>query len=300
MAKDAATVIVLRASQGGFEVLLARRHHKSAFMADAYVFPGGKLDPADTHAALAAHLPPNALTHAAERMDATPGCHFDASTALGLHVAALRELYEEVGVLLALDRAGSPVALADPAVVARFAEHRSGLHAGRHSFAELLACEGLVLAIDKLVYWAHWITPSMEPRRYDTRFFITVLPPGQVASSDQRETTDMVWLSPEDALSAYRARKILLGPPTLRNLEDLAGLASIEAVMEAAHSRRIAAVLPKVASISGRVAILLPWDPLYAKTDGDGFYDPDNYPHPMAAGPSRLVLEGEHWVSQVG
>jgi 8-oxo-dGTP pyrophosphatase MutT (NUDIX family) len=297
--RDAATVLLLRdRAGGGIEVLLVRRHSKSSFMAGAYVFPGGKLDPADEPDRIARFAAEGAVDRCRALLSPTPGRELTRETSFALFVAALRELFEEVGVLLAKQSDGSPPALDDPEIGVRFARHREDVHAGRRELARVLEAEGLVLDFDGLAPWAHWITPSAEPRRFDTRFFLAALPKGQTAKFDERETTDQIWRSPEDAIRGHVEGEIYLPPPTYANLEDLFGVASVEDAMARARGRKIAPVLPKVAGVGEAIAILFPWDPLYADAEGESLAMSE--PHPMATPISRIVLRGERWVAERG
>lgn len=258
-------------------------------MAGAYVFPGGKLDPSDADADMLARLVPGAAEACAGRLTATPGTELEPNTAVGLHVAGCRETFEEAGVLLARNADGGWVDLADPARAARLAEARRALNAGEAKFAEILRSEDLFVDIEGLHYWAHWVTPSAEPRRFDTRFFIACLPPGQEAVSDGREAIDLVWHRPEVALEAHDQGSMFLPPPTLRSLSELAGFESIDAICEASQGRPIGAIMPKLLAEDGQLTIVLPWDPEYDKIEGEALPGPapqDPCPHL----PSRIGL----------
>lgn len=295
--RDASTTILLRESAGGFEVFLVRRHGNSAFMGGAYVFPGGKLDEKDCDDALTPFLPEGATQRCTERLEPTPGQTLTPSVARGLYVAAARELFEEAGVLVARHRSGDFVDFAG-AQAERFEGYRAQAHQGELDFPAMLATEDLLLDLDTLTYWAHWVTPSLEPRRFDARFFLVRLPPGQTPLIDERETTDSVWHTPAEALAAYARGEVFLTPPTLRNLEDMAQHDSLDALFEYAFARKVGAILPRVGPVGENMGIILPWDPLYAEAQGEAL--PMDGAHPMASGPSRIVLEGERWVSRNG
>ena len=139
----------------------------------------------------------------------------------GLRVAAIRECFEESGVLLMYDAAGQILDFGDPAIEKRYQDYREQLNHGRLSISELARREGLKLAADRIHYWAHWITPEGQSRRYDTRFFLAVAPGRQAALHDGWELTDSSWISPQEALEKARRREWLVIFPTLRNLELL-------------------------------------------------------------------------------
>lgn len=273
--RDAATVVLLRPQAGAAEVFLVKRHGKSAFMGGAYVFPGGKLDDADRE--VAALVGEEVANRCQAALDPTPGCTLSRDGAVGLFAAAARELFEEAGVLL-VDGVTD---------VAPYAGWRSKLQEGETTFAELLRSEGLTPSLDRLAYWSHWITPSLEKRRYDTRFFLVCLPEGQTPIHDRKETTEEVWLTASDALAAQARGEVFLPPPTQRTLEEI-GEGDAEGLIRRAHGRTVAAILPKIAFIDERITILLPWDPEYAATEGDALDVPD--PHPQAAAPSRMTV----------
>jgi 8-oxo-dGTP pyrophosphatase MutT (NUDIX family) len=290
--RDAATVLLLRAG-APFEVFLVKRSHGSRFMGGMHVFPGGKLDPSDTDDRHRARLGP---APTAARLEPTPGRSLEEADRLGLLVACCRELFEEAGVLFAHPRGGTGPLRLDPPTRARLVEHRAALRAGHRTLAEVLEAEELELSLDGLEYLAHWITPSREARRYDTRFFLARKPEDQDALIDREELIAQTWRTPRAALDAYRAGEIDLAPPTLRILEDLAEQPSLEAAFDAARRRTVAPILPKLALHRERLAIVLPWDAAYPEAEGASL-ELDG-PHPDADRPSRVVLDGERWLSE--
>lgn len=234
-------------------------------MAGALVFPGGKVDPADRDGRLVpASFRPG-------RLRATPGRELSAEDEAAFLVAACRETFEEAGILLARGRTTGLPATAP--------SQRTG------GLLDILEREDLELTLDRLVYWAHWITPAMEPRRFDTRFFVAQVPEGQSAAADEREVTESVWMTPVDALAAHARAELFLPPPTQRTLEELSCHDGFEAVRAAAEHRAIPAILPKLTAVDGELCILLPWDPLYAETEGDGLPAA-----PAGSGPSRIFI----------
>ncbi len=241
--KDASTVLVLRASDALFRVFMVRRHEKSGFMGGAYVFPGGKLDDADRA------LDPSTRTGLdADGARAALGEPDIADRALGLYVAAVRETFEEAGVLLA-----------DVADTAALAGARARLLGGE-PFETLVRALGARLRLDRLVPWTRWITPAVEPRRYDTRFFLTVAPDDQEPAHDERETTEAAWLAPDEALDRERRGEISLPPPTMRSLEMLAAFDSIDAALADARSRPPPVIEPVFLDDDGTWSLLLPGD----------------------------------------
>ncbi|MBX3275774.1 MAG: NUDIX hydrolase [Sandaracinaceae bacterium] len=241
--RDSATVLLLRDEpRGGVAVFMVKRHHKSGFMAGAYVFPGGTVDPTDLGWTRVRGRSPEAAA-------ALLG-EDDAARALALHVAAIRETFEEAGVLLAEASAHADLAAA-----------RARLHAGE-DFAKIAAELELVLALDQLAPWSRWVTPLVEPRRYDARFFVARAPREQTAAHDRIEVTEGEWLTPEAALARFEAGSISLPPPTLRTIEQLAALASVDAAFEAAAARPAPApVMPHFVQLGDQPTLTLPGDP---------------------------------------
>lgn len=255
--RDAATVILLREAEGAPEVLLLRRHARSGFAARAWVFPGGVADPADRR-------PPAAVGGGVdvERLSALLGRPPDV--ALGLAVAAVRETFEEAGILLAAGPGGAPPDLSDPELV-RMRRALGERAPGRADFNAWLAEARLVLDLGALVPFSRWRTPAAEPRRYDTIFFLARAPEGQVAEHDTVETTGLRWTSAADALAAAERGELALIYPTLRTLEALAVFDDLDTLLAAAPTTRLRPLQPHaVTDADGRVvAILHPDDPAY-------------------------------------
>ena len=261
-------------------VFFVRRHSKNEFMPNAYVFPGGKLDPEDSDPSCSALCQGRSAEEAGALFgDVSP------EVALALHVAAVRETFEEVGVLLGHHTDGSPLNLEDAATHARFEEHREALHSGMKTLPEICGEEDLCLQLGELHYWDHWVTPEIERRRFAARFFLTVIPEGQEPIHDERETTDSVWLSPREALARYEAGALSLAPPTYRVLIDLDEIGDIDAILAEARRRRcIPPILPVAHFVDGELALLLPGDAQYPGEDaGD-------------SGVHRAVLEDGRWI----
>ena len=260
--RDAATVMLLRpaGAGAGVEVLMLRRVAAMKFAPGAYVFPGGSVDPADYDAPVGWHGPDPAEFGA--RLGAS------AEMARALVCAAVRETFEEAGVLLAGGPDGGPLANpADPSGQSWEAD-RAALVAGEVTLAELLSRRGLVLRADLLVPWARWITPEGEPRRFDARFFAAALPAGQVATGHAAESDRIEWLPPAAAIAAARAGEMSLLPPTATTLHDFAvagaagagaDVAGEDAVMRILGRRRvIEPVVPRLVLEGGQAWLYVP------------------------------------------
>jgi 8-oxo-dGTP pyrophosphatase MutT (NUDIX family) len=254
----AATVILLRDSAVGPEVLMLARHAKSAFLPDAYVFPGGRVEEEDH--ALAERVAGLTRSEASARLGTVA-----ADQALGFFVAGVRETYEESGILLARRR-GSPELL-DADSAGALARHRLAVQNGDASFRDLVLDEDLVLAAELLSVHAHWITPEDSPRRFDTIFFATETPHGQSALHDGVELTDHVWLRPEQGLADFRAGRRQMIIPTWANLETLSGFPSAAATLAASRLRPIVPILPILIEREGQRRVVIPKDVGYPTTE---------------------------------
>jgi 8-oxo-dGTP pyrophosphatase MutT (NUDIX family) len=272
------------------EVLMMRRQDALRFMGGMWVFPGGRVDPPDCGPAAAALVPDvpgedDAVLHAPDGAPLAP------DLALGLRVAACRETWEEAGVLLVRRRNGQPPAPQELAALAAERDHTTQAPGG---FAEMVASAGLVLDVDRLVHWSHWITPSHESRRFDTHFFAVAMPEGQVASLDKRESTELAWLAPGEVCAAASSGAMLIAPPTQLTLEDLheahARHGGVAAMLAAERGRPTPAVMPRVAIDGATTHVLMPWNPEYAQAQGEGYISPAGYPPHLTRRPSRLVF----------
>ena len=265
--RDAATVMLLRpagtgaGTGAGVEVLMLRRVAAMKFAPGAYVFPGGSVDPADYDAPVGWHGPDPAEFGA--RLGASP------EMARALVCAAVRETFEEAGVLLAGAPDGGPVAdPSDPSGPSWEAD-RAALVAGTLTLAELLSRRGLVVRADLLVPWARWITPEGEPRRFDARFFAAALPAGQRATGHAAESDHIAWLRPGDAIESARAGQISMLPPTATTLHDFAVAGAVDGG-------------DAVAGILGRRPVIEPVVPRLVLEDGQAWlYVPDEVGYPL-------------------
>jgi len=265
--RDAATVMVLRSSGVGVEVLMLRRVAAMKFAPGAYVFPGGSVDPADSDPAVGWHGPDAAAFGA--RLGAS------AEMARALVSAAVRETFEESGVLLAGPPGGGPPSV--PSGPSWDAD-REALAAGAVTLAGLLARRGLVLRADLLVPWARWITPEGEPRRFDARFFAAALPAGQVPTGHAAESDHIAWLRPADAIAAARAGEISLFPPTAATLNDFAMADTVVADTVVADT----VVADTVAGILAAPPLIEPVLPRLVREDGQAWlYVPDEVGYPL-------------------
>jgi 8-oxo-dGTP pyrophosphatase MutT (NUDIX family) len=290
----AATVLLLReAAIGELEVLMTKRAAGLTFMGGLWVFPGGRMEPADRAPELAASAAGARLEAARRRMLDPGGSPIGSELALGLHVAACRETFEESGLLLARPR--STAASLGEAQLGRLAAHREACDDAA-AFANLLVVEDLQLDLDRLVYWSHWITPSFERRRFDTRFFAVRVPPGQEASVDRCESTQHAWLGEQAVRAGIGSGEMKVAPPTLATLEDLwrshALHGDIDTMLEAELEREVPPILPKmIAQDPAAVEVVLPWDPQYAALPGEACVVWERYPPYLAALPSRRTLK---------
>jgi 8-oxo-dGTP pyrophosphatase MutT (NUDIX family) len=242
--RHAATVVLLRDAAEGPEVYLLRRAGTMAFAAGMHVFPGGSVDPRDGETATAWAGPP------ADKWAGWLGC--DEPLARALVCAAVRETFEESGVLLAGPDAGSVVAdtTGDDLEGARLA-----LLDRSASMAEVLSTRGLVLRSDLLRPWAHWITPEFEPKRFDTRFFVAAVPPGQRPRDVSGEADDTVWLPVAAAVAQHEAGALAMLPPTIRSLRELSAYPSVADAL--AVAREVTPVLPRLVEDGERLRLLV-------------------------------------------
>lgn len=249
--RHASTVVVLRDAAGhGVEAYLLRRLRSMSFAAGMYVFPGGSVDPRDADVAVPWAGPPAAAWATALTAD--------EPLARALVCAAVRETFEESGVLLAGPDAATIATLDDS-----WAAARAALLDRSVSLTELLTQRGLTLRADLLRPWAHWVTPEVEPKRFDTRFFVAALPAGQQPLHFAGESDRGEWSRPSDALSRQASGEIGMLPPTAFTLAELAEFGSVADVLAAAGHREIRRMLPKILLNGDDVRFLLPGEPGY-------------------------------------
>lgn len=223
----AATILMLRDASDGIEVFMVERHREIDFASGALVFPGGAVDAGDRAPAL------RELVDGAEHLD---------DEMLALAIAAIREAFEECGILLAREQDASD--LVSGSRLARLDAYRDRLHSGELTLVRFLREEKLRLAADRLTRFAHWITPERMPKRYDTHFYVAHAPEDHLAVHDGHESVDSVWITPRAALEAAATGRRTVIFPTLRNLELLALYPDAEAAIAASRTRRIVPVTP--------------------------------------------------------
>ncbi|HEY3511242.1 MULTISPECIES: NUDIX hydrolase [Kribbella] len=232
---DAASAAGLERSASGVEVYLLRRQRTMAFAAGMTVFPGGRVDPTDSTVADSWSGP------APEWFGERLGC--SAETAAAYVAAAVRETFEESGVLLA---GPSPDAVVGDTTGDDWERDRVALESRELGFSEFLHRRGLLLRADLLAPWTHWITPEFEPKRYDTAFFVAALPAGQVTRDVTSESDQVTWIRPADAVTAVDAGEMLMLPPTYICCHDLTRYGDVPAILAAAGDREIRAIMPTV------------------------------------------------------
>jgi 8-oxo-dGTP pyrophosphatase MutT (NUDIX family) len=253
--RDASTILLLRDSKAleEIEVFMMVRHYEIDFNSGALVFPGGSVDKNDKEIIARPELYTDG-----ERLD---------TAALSFRIAAIRETFEESGILLARPRGSQ--ALVDARHASEIeAAHRADLNEGKITFLDVLTDNDLVLALDELVPYAHWITPEGVPKRFDTWFFLAAAPPDQLGAHDGRESTDSIWVSPREALEGGENGRFKLPFPTTRNLIKLGKQGNVSAALADSRGRDIITVMPVVTRLNGGRQLRIPKEAGY---DGEVF-----------------------------
>jgi 8-oxo-dGTP pyrophosphatase MutT (NUDIX family) len=292
--KKAATVILLRNKEPkGFEVFLLKRHEKSSFMGGNFVYPGGRVDQDDGSSEICS-LSKGFIFEEAQKI---LGGTFSQEESFAHWIAAIRELFEEAGVLLAYDQKGNLFQIKNRADKEKFLHYRESLQKGELTICEMAQKEKLLFALDLLHYCAHWITPEARSERFDTRFFLARYPLGQEASHDQKETTAGIWITPQKALEENMKGEAILSPPTLKTLEDLSRFKTIDEVFTSLKNMKIRPILPIFTKITSGPIIIFPWDPEYEIYQKGEISVPLDHGRPAQPGDNttRLILKEGIW-----
>ncbi len=241
----AATILMLRDGPTGLETFMVVRHHQIDFASGALVFPGGKVDDGDFKV-----------------RDYCDGVGDADDTMTAMMAGAIREAFEECGILLARE-AGSE-ALVSGAKLETLEHYRDPLNKGEVALIDFLEEERLRLACDKLQHFAHWITPKMMPKRFDTHFYLAAAPADHLAVHDGHESVDSLWISPRDALKGNADGTYTIIFPTRVNVEMLGESGSVAEAMQAANHRDIVSVLPWTEQRDDGNYVCIPEDAGYA------------------------------------
>jgi 8-oxo-dGTP pyrophosphatase MutT (NUDIX family) len=291
--RKATTVVLLREKTSkGFEVFLVRRHDDSAFMGGNYVYPGGRVDPADQSPGVLSFSRGLSPEKASEILGNSP-----PDESIGYWIAGIRELFEEAGILLAYDSGGKILSWMNRIGQEKLLRYRESLHRKDLSLSHLAQQEKFFLALDQLHYYAHWITPEARSIRFDTRFFVALHPSGQEASHDQRETTHGLWITPRRALEGNSEKKLILSPPTLITLEDLSRYNSVADLMKSLHEKKTSPILPILIKGPPQTFIVFPWDPDYAAFERKEIHGVIDHGNPSEPGDNttRVILQEGCW-----
>jgi 8-oxo-dGTP pyrophosphatase MutT (NUDIX family) len=247
-ARPASTILLLRDSagpdgKGEIEVFMMVRHYEIDFNSGALVFPGGSVDAGDHDIAGKPEL-----YAGGEGLDAE---------ALGFRIAAIRETFEESGILLAKPRGSNTLVDAKRAGEIE-AANRVALCEGKTTFLKILTDNGMLLTLGGLLPYAHWITPEGMPKRFDTWFFLAAAPPEQVGAHDGKESTDSIWVSPREALAGGESGRFKLPFPTTRNLIKLGKHRAVRAALDDARDKPIVTVMPVMTRENGGRQLRIP------------------------------------------
>ncbi len=252
--RPASTILLLRdGAAGEIEVFMMVRHYEIDFNSGALVFPGGSVDKGDQEI-----IARPELYSGGEGLDAG---------SLSFRIAAIRETFEESGILLARPRGSNSLVEAKRAAEIE-GRDRAALCEGKTTFLKVLTDNEMLLALDELVPYAHWITPEGMPKRFDTWFFLAAAPPEQAGAHDGKESTDSIWVSPREALAGGESGRFKLPFPTTRNLIRLGKQSSVRAALNDSEGRKVVTVMPVMTKLNGGRQLRIP---LEAGYDGDVF-----------------------------
>jgi 8-oxo-dGTP pyrophosphatase MutT (NUDIX family) len=253
--RPASTILLLRDAKAAaeVEVFMMVRHYEIDFNSGALVFPGGSVDKNDKEII--------------ERPELYTGAEGLDAAALSFRIAAIRETFEESGILLARPKGSK--ALVDAKRASEIeAAHRADLNDRKTTFLQVLTDNGVLLALDELVPYAHWITPEGMPKRFDTWFFLAAAPPDQLGAHDGRESTDSIWVSPREALAGGETGRFKLPFPTTRNLIKLGKQGRVTDALADSRGRDIVTVMPVMTKLNGGRQLRIPKEAGY---DGELF-----------------------------
>jgi 8-oxo-dGTP pyrophosphatase MutT (NUDIX family) len=253
--RPASTILLLRddAARKEIEVFMMVRHYEIDFNSGALVFPGGSVDASDKEII--------------ERPELHSGGEGLAAADLSFRIAAIRETFEESGILLARPQGSKLLVDANKAAEIE-AAHRAALTERNTTFPKVLADNKLSLALDELVPYAHWITPEGMPKRFDTWFFLASAPPAQLGAHDGKESTDSIWVSPREALEGGESGRFKLPFPTTRNLIRLGKQPGVRAALDDSRGKPIVTVMPVMTRLNGGRQLRIPREAGY---DGELF-----------------------------
>lgn len=272
--KPAASVILVRETDNGCEALLVRKHADLAFAGGAFVFPGGKLETSDA-------LPDDLYR-------AVPGSTAADEERRAFVGALCRETFEEIGVLLARHSDGGHCT---EAVVDALSHHREEIDREPARFEAMLRENSLVVHEEDFIYWANWITPSIVPKRFDTRFYVAAMPRGQAVKCDTAESTELLWLDLA-SFNETSGADIVPAPPTLFCLADLAFRyrenRSLGQLFRQEFNRHIPRMMPKMLKLQDTMTVLMPWHGDYESAPGEGV-DKSGIPDLYHSFPTQVV-----------
>src|ERR1700720_1023792 len=253
--RPASTILLLRDGSAAdeIEVFMMVRHYEIDFNSGALVFPGGSIDKGDQE-----------IIARPELYCGGEGLY---AGALSFRIAAIRETFEESGILLARPRGSN--ALVDARRAGEIeAAHRAVLSEGKTTFSKVLTETGMLLALDELVPYAHWITPEGMPKRFDTWFFLAAAPPEQAGAHDGKESTGSIWLSPREAVAGGESGRFKLPFPTTRNLIKLGKQPNVKAALDDIRGKPVVTVMPVMTKLNGGRQLRIPREAGY---DGEVF-----------------------------
>jgi 8-oxo-dGTP pyrophosphatase MutT (NUDIX family) len=285
----AATVLLLRSTAQGIEVLLQRRLASLSFMGGMWVFPGGRHESSDRSAGVLARV--RDADETLPTLRDVAGRALPREQTLGLYVTACRETFEECGILLATTPAG------DPAFETRQRPSetwREAVAQSADAFVELLDAEDLYLDVGRLAYWSHWITPVAEKRRFDTRFFAIAVPAHLEVGQPDRESTEQLWFRPADAAAAMQSGELAAAPPTIFTLEQLSDSEhfgnDVAALLAAQRGHAVPPIRPVLVRTPGGLEVRMPWDAEYDPGTAEPLARPASYPEHFTRRQSRMRL----------